>query len=74
MRSCWSCGWNQIGTLTLLGTCWGWLAEKGGPMEITAAKGESGYKADLGCRRWRADKADFAALKKPAVKITEEEI
>ena len=56
-----------------MGTCWGWTAEKGGPMDITAAKKGDAYKADLGCSRWRADKADFAALKKPTPEVLIEE-
>lgn len=64
-RSCFKCGWNQIGTITLLGTCWGYLPEQGKPMEIQAHKrGDGKYIADFGCKKWRPDKVDFKELEK----------
>ena len=74
MPSCFDCGWNQTGTLTLMGTCWGHLKERGKPMEIQATKSRDGrYLADVGCGKWTAAKQDFKALAAP-MGITEEEL
>lgn len=83
-KSCWNCGWNKkdepttseevdlLNPPTLIGTCWGYLKERGKPMEIQATKSRDGrYLADVGCGKWTADKQDF---KVPTTGITEEEI
>ena len=74
-RTCWTCGWNKIdyptqseeidlkNPPTLIGVCWGYLVERGKPMEIQATKSHNGkYLADVGCKKWRPDKVDFVAL------------
>lgn len=88
MRSCWSCGLNKaddpttsdevdlVNPPTLIGNCWGYLKERGGPMEIQATKRPDGkYIADTGCKKWTGTKQDFAALKASlGAKVIEEEL
>lgn len=75
VKSCWTCGWRKedpptsseevdlVNPPTLLGVCWGYLKERGKPMEIQANKrGDGRYWADVGCKKWCKDKADFVAL------------
>ena len=86
MPSCFDCGFNKkdepttseevdlLNPPTLIGTCWGYLKERGKPMEIQATKGRDGrYLADVGCGKWTADRQDFKALAAPTG-ITEEEL
>lgn len=75
-KSCWVCGWRKedpptqseevdlVNPPTLLGVCWGWLAEQGKPMEIQATQRNGRYIADFGCKKWRPDKVDFKELEK----------
>lgn len=63
-HSCWDCGWQQIGGVTLMGICWGWLPEQGKPMDIQATKTKGGYVCDKGCKKWTDVKANFEELKK----------
>lgn len=83
-HSCFVCGWNKIDAPTqseevdlsnlptVIGTCWGYIKERGVPMEIKAIKRQDGaYVADVGCKKWRGDKADFAALMKASAPIEE---
>jgi hypothetical protein len=85
MRSCWSCGWRKeddpttsdevdlINPPTLIGTCYAYIKERGGPMEIQATKRQDGkYVADTGCKKWTGEKQDFMALR--GAKVIEEEL
>jgi len=60
--NCWNCGYQQKGTATLLGHCWGWLKEHGGPQELKAKRDQSGYLVDSGCSHWTETRQDFDAL------------
>ena len=60
--NCWNCGYQQKGTATLLGNCWGWLKERGGSVELKAKRDQSGYLVDSGCSRWTDKPQDFEAL------------
>lgn len=86
MPSCFDCGWNKkdepttseevdlLNPPTLIGVCWGYLKERGKPMEIQATKNRAGkYLADVGCSKWTADRQDFKVLAAPTG-ITEEEL
>lgn len=74
-RSCWGCGFHQIGGSTLLGVCWGHFEERGA-LEIKATKGSRGYIVDYGCKNWTAEKQDFDKIKngKGPISIIEEEL
>ena len=45
-RSCWVCGWNKLGTLTLMGTC-GYFEHIG-----KEAKEIPATICDKGCKAW----------------------
>jgi hypothetical protein len=84
-KSCFTCGWNKvdaptssnepdlINPPTFLGVCHGYLSERGKPMEIQANKRSDGrYWADVGCKKWTAERQDFAGLTaKPTVREEE---
>ena len=74
-HSCWTCGWNKIDAPTqseevdlknpptLIGVCWGYLVERGKPMELKANKRKDGrYCADVGCAKWTDIRVDFNSL------------
>lgn len=62
--NCWNCGYQQKGTAPLLGHCWGWLKERGGPQELKAKRDNFGYLVDSGCSRWTETEWDFKELAK----------
>ena len=67
-RSCWKCGWQQIGGITLIGICWWFYKSKGFAKEIPREV------CDKGCRFWTAEKQDIAALRASAPAVIEEEL
>lgn len=88
MRSCWSCAWRKeddptmsdevdLGNPpTVIGICYAYIKERGGPMEIQATKSRDGrYLADVGCKKWTDIPMDLKALGASLKSnITEEEL